>query len=1007
MKVCFSLLFNRVRRLSKQVALLLIFPFAIIQGAPPALHTEADSFSPDDHYVATSFFHWLTSNGGQTVGPWLPLEGRENWTGEPDWWKTQIKQVMAANIDVIYVHLIHQLEAQRVNLFIALDELRAEGYDTPKIAPFFDAQVIYNDQPIQSLAEESVKDDLVGHYIRFFEQYFDASKGDFADDYLARQDDKPILNTWHVKFRFSNVDGLTRTDLTNRLSGAFGSGHPYFNNGVVMVTTALNPPNFSFADEHVAQFEINEYFYSVTFNSITSVQLKPGYWDQNIRNPGSFLARDGGSHYRDAWDMVDRNSVQRIYIESWNEYAEGTGIYAADPEGSPYIAPENTAGNTDTWSSTNDPFEYIKTTASGAALFNETPELGASILWHNIPATLAPGEHRTAFIIVRNTGDASWTAASGYQLAQADADVEVVAGKRLLLDDTKDEIPVYGGIFRGRPKVFQVPLVAPNATGSMATHWQMLQEATGRFGEELAVNIEVKEKTTAIIMLGELSKVEDGTPQTGSFSTTPGGLDVELTYNGSPYPPVEPGSYTVVGTINDSVYTGRRTAVMVISPDLNLLSGPGGFERMSADAAATTPPDVVDTTTFPGWRFFNVDSANVSFSAEVTDHASRGSQALRISVNNPGGAFNYALDQWSPDTHTPVELGTNYIISYDAAWVEGVKENNLLFQVQEFDQNGNYLANGLSKVVSVGSPDYFTESVVYQPVHPDTAGVGLFFSPLRGAIGITTLDIDNVQMQVASPALNGNFELGPMVTAGGSEAFIDTTSFLGWRLFSVGSPAINSFTGSLVDAGTFTGGENFGRAIKLEVSNTGSSSAFDYGLDNDNIRVPVNSGETYSFSFDVALAEVIGGPLNFTASIAEFDGSGAFTGISGNFSPVLMEDQAFHHYSFDYEIANPATTQVVLAFRPATTGQSTLLVDNVTFSQPAEISDVKLQIAREGQTIQLSWPETQLGWQLQSNNVSLAQSDQWADIPGTESSINHSVSIDTETESTFYRLRSP
>ena len=35
--------------------------------------------------------------------------------------------------------------------------------------------------------------------------------------------------------------------------------------------------------------------------------VKPGYWDQNIRNPGEFLPRNGGSHYTAAWSSVQTN----------------------------------------------------------------------------------------------------------------------------------------------------------------------------------------------------------------------------------------------------------------------------------------------------------------------------------------------------------------------------------------------------------------------------------------------------------------------------------------------------------------------------------------------------------------------------------------------------------------------------------------------------------------------------------------------------------------------------
>ncbi|HSH15038.1 MAG TPA: MBG domain-containing protein, partial [Verrucomicrobiae bacterium] len=400
---------------------------------------------------------------------------------------------------------------------------------------------------------------------------------------------------------------------SNRLAAA----HSVFTNDFVMVTTALNPPTLSFADEQVPQFEVNQYYRAVTFNGLQSVQLKGGYWDQNVRNPGSFLARAGGMHYRDAWNQVDRNTTRRIYIESWNEYDEGTGIYAADTVQPPYVAPGNTSGNTDTWSATGDPFEYIKTTASGAAAFNDVPDQDAIVLWHNLPATLTPGEAREAVIIVRNTGDESWTAAGNFKLGQADADVAFVAGKRVLLDDAQDEIPVYGGIFRGRPKAFAVTLTAPMTPGQYTTHWRMVQDGTGWFGEELEVPIEVKTKSAGTLTFGDVTQVADGTPRSVSVTTIPPGLNVTLTYNDSPFPPTDAGIYIVSGMIDDPDYFGRTASLLIITDDPNLLAGTGGFEDQVLGASVTTPPDVVDGVTIPGWRVFNVDSANASFTASI------------------------------------------------------------------------------------------------------------------------------------------------------------------------------------------------------------------------------------------------------------------------------------------------------------------------------------------------------------------------------------------------------
>ena len=108
-------------------------------GSPhPALLAEARGYGRLDPLVTTTVFHWYTATEGSFKGYWQPLEGRTSWTGEPDWWATQIKQIMMANIDVMLVHLVTGYEPQRRNLFAALYALRAQGYDVPRVAPFLD-----------------------------------------------------------------------------------------------------------------------------------------------------------------------------------------------------------------------------------------------------------------------------------------------------------------------------------------------------------------------------------------------------------------------------------------------------------------------------------------------------------------------------------------------------------------------------------------------------------------------------------------------------------------------------------------------------------------------------------------------------------------------------------------------------------------------------------------------------------------------------------------------------
>ena len=79
-------------------------------------------------------------------------------------------------------------------------------------------------------------------------------------------------------------------------------------------------------------------------------------------------------------------------------------------------------------------------------------------------------------------------------------------------------------------------------------------------------------KAVAAVTLGSLSQTHDGTPKCATVSTTPPGLLVILTYDGSANCPSAVGSYTVVGTINDANYQGSATNTLVIQPVLPFLT---------------------------------------------------------------------------------------------------------------------------------------------------------------------------------------------------------------------------------------------------------------------------------------------------------------------------------------------------------------------------------------------------------------------------------------------------
>lgn len=69
----------------------------------------------------------------------------------------------------------------------------------------------------------------------------------------------------------------------------------------------------------------------------------------------------------------------------------------------------------------------------------------------------------------------------------------------------------------------------------------------------------------ANLTLAGLTQIYDGTPRVVTAATVPAGLPVVITYAGSPTPPVNPGTYAVIATINHPDYTGSVSDSLVVT----------------------------------------------------------------------------------------------------------------------------------------------------------------------------------------------------------------------------------------------------------------------------------------------------------------------------------------------------------------------------------------------------------------------------------------------------------
>ncbi len=106
------------------------------------------------------------------------------------------------------------------------------------------------------------------------------------------------------------------------------------------------------------------------------------------------------------------------------------------------------------------------------------------------------------------------------------------------------------GVISGAPTatgVFEVAITAANNTGA----------GTATLSIEIA-------KATATVALGNVHQLYDGLPKLVSAATNPAGLTVALTYNGGEAPPIYPGEYAVVATVNDANFSGSASGTLVV-----------------------------------------------------------------------------------------------------------------------------------------------------------------------------------------------------------------------------------------------------------------------------------------------------------------------------------------------------------------------------------------------------------------------------------------------------------
>ncbi|MEI7910733.1 MAG: MBG domain-containing protein, partial [Verrucomicrobiota bacterium] len=133
----------------------------------------------------------------------------------------------------------------------------------------------------------------------------------------------------------------------------------------------------------------------------------------------------------------------------------------------------------------------------------------------------------------------------------------------------------------------------------------------------------VIQKATATIGLTGLSQTYDGSPRPVTTATTPTGLTVAVTYDGSPTAPSAAGSYAIAASVTDPNHTGSAAGTLVIDKATATIGLTGLSQTYDGTpkpvTAATTPIGLTVAVTYDGSPTVPSAAGSYAIAASVTD----------------------------------------------------------------------------------------------------------------------------------------------------------------------------------------------------------------------------------------------------------------------------------------------------------------------------------------------------------------------------------------------------
>ncbi len=370
------------------------------------------------------------------------------------------------------------------------------------------------------------------------------------------------------------------------------------------------------------------------------------------------------------------------------------------------------------------------------------PSLDAQFISQSVPASMIAGQTYPVSVQMKNTGTATWTAATAFKLgSQNPQDNQTWGMSRNLLP---------ASIAPGQTATFNFNVMAPATTGTYNFQWRMVQESVAWFGSfttNVAVIVNPNPPPT-VTLTAPANGASTAAP--GSFTLTANASDsngtiskVEFKSNGvligspdttSPYSVtysnVAAGTYTLTAVATDNLGAATTSSAVTVTvtnpPPTVTLTAPANGATATAPASFTLTANASDSngtiskvefksngvligspdTTSPySVTLSNVAAGTYTFTAVATDNLGATTTSTAATVTVTGLNAPPAITLTAPASGSTASAPASFTLTANASDSDGS------ISKVEFKSNG----------VLIGSPDTSAPySVVFSNVAAGT-----------------------------------------------------------------------------------------------------------------------------------------------------------------------------------------------------------------------------------------------------------------------------------------------